>query len=101
MALGDDEFALRIELFQDSDNARSFRADVWRAEHYRIQSTFPQDPSTGEPEHHPSDEVVMVDWSTFIRTDRNYRHFEAENAEAALDGVMADIQRTIDHALGC
>src|SRR5260370_7609984 len=67
VVLGDDSFALRVELFQDKTRRQTFRANIWRNELYRIQSTFPQNPSTGRPEHQPSDEVILIDWSSNLR----------------------------------
>jgi hypothetical protein len=71
VVLGDDSFALRVELFQDKTRRRTFRANIWRNELYRIQSTFPQKPSTGQPEHQPSDEVILIDWSTNVATTQS------------------------------
>src|SRR5260370_7469854 len=58
VVLGDDSFALRVELFQDKTRSQTFRANIWRNELYRIQSTFPQNPSTGRPEHPPPDQPL-------------------------------------------
>ncbi len=93
-----DSFAVRIELFQDASNKRRFRADIWRNEFYRIQSTFPQNPSTGRPKHHSSDEVILIDWSTNVSGD--YSVFEAANSNVALKIVLEDIRSTLDRVTG-
>jgi len=96
VVLGDDSFALRVELFQDKSHKRTFRANIWRSEFYRIQSTFPQNPSTTQPEHQPSDEVILIDWSTNVRDD--YSGFKAASSTAAFDMVLKAIQAALDHA---
>jgi len=96
--LGDDSFALRVELFQDKTRRRTFRAKIWRNEFYRIQSTFPQQPSTGQPEHQPSDEVILIDWSTNVRG--NYSVFKAASSAAALNMVLKAIRAALDHITG-
>src|SRR5439155_4159366 len=92
----DDSFAIRVELLQDKTRTQTFRAKIWRNELYRIQSTFPQKSSTGQPEHQPSDEVILVDWSTYVRGD--YSVFKAASSAAALNMVLKAIRATLDHA---
>src|SRR5258708_32282079 len=98
VVLGDDSFALRVELFQGKTRRQTFRANIWRNELYRIQSTFPQNPSTGRPEHQPSDEVVLIDWSSNLRG--NYSVFKAASSPPALIIVLTAIQAVLDHAAG-
>lgn len=93
-----DAFALRLELFQDETDAGRFRASLWREETFRIQSTFPQSASTGEPEDSPSDELILVDWSHQL--SRNYSDFGADNADAAVKTVLDDFQRWLRHTIG-
>lgn len=98
VALGDDSFALRVELFQDRTRRQMFRANIWREEFYRIQSTFPQNPSTGQPAHEPSDEVILIDWSTNVRA--NFSAFKAASSTVALNMVLKAIRAALDHATG-
>jgi hypothetical protein len=93
-----DAFTLRLELFQDETDDRRFKVGVWRTEFFRIQSTFPQAESTGEPEHHPSDEVILVDWSHNLAG--HYSDFKAENPDAALNAVLEDFRHWLRHTLG-
>lgn len=88
-----DEFRLRIELFQDQSDPKSFRAQVWRTEYYRIQSTFPQHPKTGRPTDQPSDELILVDWSANLMG--GYQHFESESVETALRKVLDDLEALV------
>jgi len=95
VVLGDDSFALRVELFEDKTRRRTFRANIWRNEFYRIQSTFPQNASTAQPEHQPSDEVILIDWSTNLRG--NFSVFKATSSTAALNLVLKAIRAALDH----
>src|SRR6187431_1124642 len=38
----DEELVLRIEFFQNLAESDLFSVRIWRLEHYRLQSTFPQ-----------------------------------------------------------
>jgi|SRR6266850_275896 len=48
----------RIEVLETMGEGGRFRARVWRREHFRIQSSFPQE--NGEPSDQPSDEEILV-----------------------------------------
>src|SRR5258706_1309376 len=96
--LGDDSFALRVELFQAKWSMQTFRDNIWRTEFYQIQSTFPQNPSSGRPKHRPSDEVILIDWSTNVPGD--YSRFEAASSSVALNIVLNSIRSTLDRATG-
>jgi len=93
-----DSFTLRLELFQDEADSRRFKVGIWRTELYRIQSTFPQSELTGKPEHHPSDEEILVSFGHYLAG--NYSDFQADNRDAALQVVLDDFQRFLDHTLG-
>ncbi len=88
--MGDDQFAVRVELLESNAKGRHFRARIWRTEMYRIQSTFPQDESMHRPAHLPSDETILVDHSMYL--GRSYSDFEAESQDAALRSIMDDYQ---------
>ena len=63
LPLPDDELTLRLEFFQDLLGPDLFSARIWRLEHYRLQSTFPQ--RDGVPEHCPSDEIILKEFEGF------------------------------------
>lgn len=98
LALGDDSFSLRIELFQSTTSSQWFRARLWRTEFYRLQSTFPQNELSGQPAHHPSDETIQVDWSPYLSQD--YQYFQAGDQEAALQRVLDDVRRFLERVAG-
>jgi hypothetical protein len=90
-----DEFSVRIELFQDRADPRSFRARFWRTEIYSIQSAFRQSSITGAPEHAPSDEGLQVEW---FGLRRDYSQFESDSPESALEIVLEDIRAGMEQS---
>ncbi len=90
----EDQFPLRIELFQALSDNKLFRCRIWRYECFRIQSAFPRDYS-GTPEHEPSDEMILV---RFSQPHLMYRNdFSAENSEEAFDKIIYDVGRFLTH----
>jgi len=87
--LGEESFRIRVELTR-------FRANVWRAEHYRIQSTFPQ--NSGRPGHEPSDELVWVNWSEILRTCNKV--FVSPSVARAGEAVFNELYAWIRHTRG-
>lgn len=98
MSLGDDSWPTRVEIYQAAGNPHWFRCRVWQSESYRIQSTFPQ--AGGLPEHAPSDEVVLVDYSNYLRCDWEPSGFEASSPKEARQMVEAAILAFLDHSTG-
>ncbi len=93
LSLLDETWPTRIEIFRDTERRDFFRCHIWQLEYFRIQSTFPQE--QGVPAHHPSDHRVMVEWDgPYIGF---YEDFVAENAEAALEKVIADFRKFLEH----
>ena len=88
--VGGDHFSLRLELFQDISDAQRFRARIWRLELYRIQSTFPQNETDGQPSDHPSDESIFVDTGSWL--SRRYEDFQAETPDRAIQIILNDLR---------
>jgi hypothetical protein len=97
VAMGDDRFAVRVELFQNFHDTHQYRALVWRTELYRMQSSFPRD-DANRPMHRPSDEQVLVDWSFYL--EHRFNNFRAETSEDALQAVLADVRAAMHKARG-
>jgi hypothetical protein len=97
MTWGDELWPIRIELYQGVVDRSWFRCRVWQAEYYRIQATFPQDSGMGEPKHDPSDEMILVDWSTNLP---KVGWFQAETPERAIEEVLALILDVIERITG-
>ena len=98
IAIGEDEFILRIELFRVNSDPTNFRAHIWRREFFRIQSTFPQDAETHEPVDTASDELIFVDDSHQLQG--KYSHFQAESESVAMQMILDDFQSWLQHIAG-
>jgi hypothetical protein len=96
VVLGDDSFRVRVELTRSRRSLRRFRANVWAAERYRIQSTFPQ--AGGRPTDQPSDELVWVNWSTLLRMGDT--PFSAPSVTRAETIVLDELRAWVRHARG-
>ncbi len=93
LTLADEKWPTRIEIFRDTERRDFFRCHVWQLELFRLQSTFPQE--NGEPAHGPSDHLLMVEWNgPHIGL---YEDFAAVSAEAALEKVLSDLGRFLEH----
>ena len=88
--VAEDHFSLRLELFQDISDAQRFRARIWRLELYRIQSTFPQNETDGQPSDHPSDESIFVDTGSWL--SQRYEDFQAETPDRAIQIILNDLR---------
>ena len=86
----DHELILRVEIFESLSKPNHYCAPVWRLEHYRIQSTFPQ--LAGAPSHPPSDEVILRKFEG-IELPAMPRYFA--NAIAARTTIVADLTSSI------
>ena len=98
MSLGDNSWPTRVELYRARKNEKLFRCRVWQAEHYRIQSVFPQ--RNGSPEHEPSDEMILVEYSSYLRCNWNPEGFEADSPEGARQLVENALLAFLDHSTG-
>jgi hypothetical protein len=98
VSIGDDAFILRVELFRVASDHNYFRAHIWRREFFYIQSAFPQDDKTHEPIDPPSTENILVDYS--YQLSGKYSHFQAESPAAALQVILDDFKRWLEHIQG-
>lgn len=90
LEVAEDHFSLRLELFQDISDAQRFRARIWRLEMYRIQSTFPQNETDGQPSDQPSDESILVDTGLWL--SQRYEDFQAETPDRAIQIILNDLR---------
>lgn len=98
LIIEDDRLIFRVELFRSIASRdrvelpagdreacakhNRFRIDIWEKEFYRIQSTFPQNELTFQPEQEPSDEEIFVDYShAFPEEELNFQAASYEEAE--------------------
>ena len=97
LTLGDEMWPIRIEIYRGIADSSWFRCRVWQAENYRIQSTFPMD-SRGTPKHHPSDELILVDWSTYLSVNVDW--FQASTVEEATEEILTSIMGFVERTTG-
>lgn len=76
----DDELIVRIEIFEDLSAPGNYISRIWRLEHYRLQSTFPQ--NAGVPVHSPSDELILKRFEGFESSLVSPAQFTDANAAA-------------------
>src|SRR5262245_8392408 len=98
LGIAEDHLSLRLELFQDISDAQRFRARIWRLEMYRIQSTFPQNETDGQPADQPSDEYIFVDTSAWL--SQRYEDFRAERPDNAIQFILNDLRDFLIRASG-
>jgi hypothetical protein len=98
MTLGDDFWPTRVELYRADESPNLYRCRVWQAESYRVQSTFPQ--KNGLPAHKPSDEVVLVEYSSYLRCDWDPSSFEASSPQAARQLIEEALLAFLNHSTG-
>jgi hypothetical protein len=92
-----DELMLRIEIFESVAHAQHYCARIWRLEHYRIQSTFPQ-VAGGLPAHQPSDELLLKEFEGFESPLEDPVRFESNLA--ARDYVLEQLAQWLTLQLG-
>ncbi|MFY1830370.1 hypothetical protein ACN47A_30940 [Myxococcus fulvus] len=90
MVVGGEELRLRIEICRALPSARKYFSRLWRIEHYRIQSTFPQ--QKGRPAHDPSDQEILM-----LERDLPLGTFTARTANTVLQRLLAELRLLLDH----
>jgi hypothetical protein len=63
-----------------------------------MQSTFPQ--RDGVPLHEPSDELVLVEYSSYLRRELDPSSFEADSPKEARELVERALLAFLDHSTG-
>jgi len=96
LVLGDESFRIKVELTRSRTRPSSFRANIWAAELYRIQSTFPQ--TKGRPAHRPSDELICVSWTSVLR--RCGEQFQARSVARAEGMILSELAAWLRHSRG-
>ncbi|WP_426733873.1 hypothetical protein [Myxococcus faecalis] len=90
MVVGGEELRLRIEICRALPSARKYFSRLWRIEHYRIQSTFPQ--QEGRPAHDPSDQEILM-----LERDLPLGTFTGRTANTVLQRLLAELRLLLDH----
>lgn len=95
--IGDDAFAVRVEILRVGSKEPRYAARFWRAEHFRLPPTFPQD-GRGQPVHDSSDELILVDWSHHVVG--NWSDFVASTEERALEQAVRAVKEGVARITG-
>jgi hypothetical protein len=96
----EDAFTTRIELFRDTEQPNRFRCHVWERELFRLTPSFPRNDANVPA--HVTDDHIMVERGiphSEIASILN-ETFEAPSVEAALNMVIEDLKKFLEHATG-
>jgi hypothetical protein len=97
LSLGSQDNALlRVETLESRSNPGTFKARIWRLEHFRIQSSFPQ--QLGIPMSEHSDERIWKEFDGFSCPLETARGFPS--AVAAEEYVLNALSRWLEDQLG-
>lgn len=95
--LADHAWSLRIELFQDTDQANHFRCHAWESELFRLTPSFPRD-ENNLPAHITDGMLLVERGIAHQKIDYPLEDIVAPNVEAALEVVLDDLKRFLEHA---
>lgn len=87
-----DALHFRVEIIRRSRTGR-LEARIWRYEFFRLQPTFPQ--RKGKPIHEASDESILVEDQTFLKSPIKTPHADVE---AALQYVLKRLSARLEIA---
>lgn len=96
----EDAWTTRIELFRDTEQAGRYRCRVWESELFRLTPSFPR--NEGDEPAHVTDGTVMVERGIARSEIASLANepFDAPSPEAALEMVVVDFKRFLEHATG-
>ena len=95
--LGEDSYTLRIELFRNTEKEGRFRCHAWELELFRLTPTFPMDEHDNPA--HICDDLIMVERGiAHSRINYHLEDIEAPDIDAALEIVLGDLKRYLEHA---
>jgi hypothetical protein len=94
--LGEGTVTFRIELFQDTQRKRHYRARLWELELFRLRPTFPQDKS-GRPKD-IADDMLMAERSWSLSEE--YEGFMASSPDSALKFILKGLNERLEHWSG-
>ncbi len=97
LALGNDTFSARIELFRSLSDPRLFRYRSWRDEPFKIRPSFPED-RVVKSEHGPSNEVILIE--LMLPRFGSDDNFYADDSSDALSKILTDLNMSLVHMTG-
>ena len=96
----EDSWTTRIELFCDTEQPNRYRCHVWELELFRLTPSFPRS-EKNEPAHITDDTIMVERGITHGNVaSRLNEPFDAPNVEAALEMVIEDLKKFLEHVSG-
>ena len=95
LALGEESWSERIEIWQDSEDSTRFRCRFWETEPFRLIPSFPRD-EQGEPAHQTEDTLLVE--RSLTGQGITLEPFHAATIEEAVTIALGDLRRFIEHA---
>lgn len=91
----DDEWSVRIEILQNTENRELFRCRVWELELHRLTPSLPRD-EDGKPIY-LVDVPILIERSVWLsQIDYPPEGIIAPDADAALETVVGDLIRILE-----
>ncbi len=97
--LGDDSWTTRIELLRNMEQVNHFRCRVWELELHRLTPSFPRD-ENNLPAHITDDRIFVERGIAHSRINYPLEEIVAPDAESALEIVIGDLKRFLEHVSG-
>jgi hypothetical protein len=94
----DESWPIRFEVFKDKERQGHYRCRMWQLERHELQPTFPSDEQGRPRPDHLYTALIAVDWSGPQMSD--YDDIIAADADAALETVLEDFKRFLEHVTG-
>lgn len=86
----------RLEILQAIDEPSLFRCRFWLVQHYRVQSSFPQEPP-GFPSGSDGDEPLLSEASILLGFDKwNQNEFQAESVDSAVRHALGLVEEAAE-----
>jgi hypothetical protein len=97
--LGDDLWTTKVELLRDTEKANHFRCRVWELELHRLTPSFPRD-KNNLPAHITDVPIFVERGIAHSRIKYPPEVIVAPDVESAIETVMSDLKRFLEHATG-
>jgi hypothetical protein len=96
----EDAWTTRIELLRDTEQLERYRCHVWELELFRLTPSFPR--TEEDNPAHATDDTIMVERGIACGDVASIlnKPFEAPSAEAALEMVLEDLNKFLEHTTG-
>ena len=97
--LGEDAWTTRIELLRDTEKSDHFRCRAWELELHRLTPSFPRD-DRNQPAHITDAPILVERGIAHSRINYPLEDIIAPDVESALEIVVSDLKRFLEHVTG-